>query len=446
MTKHEHIDLHVEGMTCRSCEILVERRLSKVKGVKKAHANYNSGLAHIEAEAGTDRTALERAIEDAGYSITENHSAARIPWKEIGVSVVLAGAILLVFRSFDFLSLAPAQAAGVGLGAAFVLGLIASVSSCLAVTGGLLLTMSATYREWTSSQTQWQRFRPLLQFNIGRIGSYILLGGVIGALGNSLMLGTQATGLLNILVAVAMIYMALGLLGITPMIRPPKRIAHHIATLSESKHPVAPFLLGAGTFFLPCGFTQSLQLAALASGGFLEGAMLLGAFALGTLPALLGLSMISSLSNRSFSRHFMRFAGALALLLGLWNIQSGFTLLGIDPLLSFQERQPSQQQQAAFDPAVTMSSDGRQIISMKVTSYGYEPSSFTIKPGIETWVYVTGEAVSGCTSILTAPDFGLTTPVRTHESTWLGPITNPQKDFLLTCSMGMVRANVDVQG
>lgn len=57
----------------------------------------------------------------------------------------------------------------------------------------------------------------------------------------------------------------------------------------------AQFLIGkVETFFLPCGFTQSMQIVALSSGSFVSGMFIMLAFALGTLPMLALLSFGSA--------------------------------------------------------------------------------------------------------------------------------------------------------
>src|SRR5205085_1213377 len=131
------------------------------------------------------------------------------------------------------------------------------------------------------------KFRPLLHFNVGRLASYFVFGGLVGTLGQSITLTTQMSGYMSIAVALIMLWLALTILQIIPKgsfpIRPPKKLSRWIAGLSESKHPLAPFILGAMTFFLPCGFTQSLQLVALASRSFIAGALTMFTFALGTL-------------------------------------------------------------------------------------------------------------------------------------------------------------------
>ena len=57
-------------------------------------------------------------------------------------------------------------------------------------------------------------------------------------------------------------------------------------------------------FFLPCGFTQALQLYVLGKGSFATGAVTMLVFALGTLPALLSLSALSSFAKGDFQKAF----------------------------------------------------------------------------------------------------------------------------------------------
>ena len=71
-----------------------------------------------------------------------------------------------------------------------------------------------------------------------------------------------------------------------------------------------------------------LQLYALGKASFTVGALTMLAFALGTLPALLSLSAVSGLAKGAFQKHFLRFAGAAVILLGIFNIQYGLVLTG----------------------------------------------------------------------------------------------------------------------
>jgi sulfite exporter TauE/SafE len=99
---------------------------------------------------------------------------------------------------------------------------------------------------------------------------------------------------------------------------------------------LAPFLLGVGTFFLPCGFTQAMQVAALSSGSFLSGLLIMTAFALGTLPMLALLSFGSaSFAQSKYAPLFFKSAGVVVIGLGAFALLAGLAGLGvIDPLFN----------------------------------------------------------------------------------------------------------------
>ena len=366
--------------------------------------------------------------------------------------LLLVIALYLVLKKFGLFSFVTSVEGAVGLGTVFLVGVVAATSSCLAVVGGLLLSVSAKWTESFHPATRWEKFRPLFLFNIGRLGGYFLLGGLAGLLGKSLTLSPYATGVLTVVIALVMIVLGLNILRILPKkycrIPLPRAMTAHIQNLSQSESVGAPLLLGALTFFLPCGFTQSMQLLALGSGSFLAGGMIMLVFSLGTLPALLGLSVVSSVVEGKTAQWFLSFSGALVLLLGFLNLQSGLLLTGRDPLALIPGFRASPIAEASNDPYVTIDAQGRQIMSMYVTSTGYSPENFTIRPGMETWVYaIAKDGVSGCASFLVDSTHGLQTPIQ-KGGNWLGPIAKtelaPKTDFVLTCSMGMLRANVHV--
>lgn len=375
---------------------------------------------------------------------TKQHS-----WLGAGVMVLVVVGLYLLLKPLGIFSLASTAKGAVGLSGVFVIGLLAATSSCLAIVGGLLLSVSAKWCETFHPKTHAEKLRPLLLFNAGRLAGYALLGGVAGFIGQSLALSPRAAGIVSLGVAGVMIVIGLNLLHILPKrycrMPLPRGLSTRIRNLSQSRSFGAPLLLGALTFFLPCGFTQSMQLLALSSGSFVAGALIMFVFALGTLPSLLGISLVSSFVEGKTARLFLRFSGAMVLLLGIVNLQSGLLLTGNDPL-HFLTVWGREQTPAGNDPYVTIDPQGRQIMSMYVTSTGYTPGNFTIRSGLETWVYaIAKEPVSGCASYLVDATHNLQTPIR-QGGNWLGPIAKAElkKDFVLTCSMGMFRANVHV--
>ncbi|MFA6522977.1 MAG: sulfite exporter TauE/SafE family protein [Candidatus Peribacteraceae bacterium] len=445
--------LRIGGMHCGSCEILLERKLMDIKGVLGVDVNHRTGIAELRVDprAIPSKEEVEAVIQSAGYCLLTQGKGSKESaqadgsrkWLEIGASLLIIFALYLFLRSFDLISLAPSTSGALSFGGIFLIGLIAGSSSCLAVTGGLLLAMAATYNKARQSQTTREKFRPLLSFNVGRLLGYTLLGGVVGLIGQAITITPRVTGYLNLVIAFVMLWLALSILQIVPKglfgFRPPKRLSRWITSLAEHDHPLAPFTLGALTFFLPCGFTQSLQVVALASGSFVSGALTMGVFALGTLPSLLGISAISSTAKGSASRIFLRFAGTLVFVLALYNARSALALTGLDAasIFSYGTR-PSA---AAGVPAIA---NGVQEISMKVLPSGYEPSTLTVKAGVPVRWLVDATNASGCTSSIVIPSLNISQRLTRGQN--VIEFTPPSPGRLaFSCSMGMARGSFIVQ-
>jgi len=205
-------------MTCPSCELLLEKKLKAVPGIKAVDVDHKTGIASITADADKlpDAERITSAIEKAGYSVIDEDAVPAVSslspdkrkWIEIGGALLIIFAVYKLLQTFDLVSLAPSTSGVLSIGGLFLIGLVAGTSSCLAVTGGLLLALAARHNELHKAETTWQKFKPLLHFNIGRLASYLLLGGVVGFLGQSITLSTRMTGYLNIVVALLMLVLS----------------------------------------------------------------------------------------------------------------------------------------------------------------------------------------------------------------------------------------------
>ncbi len=112
----------------------------------------------------------------------------------------------------------------------------------------------------------------------------------------------------------------------------PRFIAKHAHGVSRFNHTLTPVLVGVATFFLPCGFTQSMQLYTLTTGSFLSGGLTMLAFALGTLPVLALVSFSSfSIKGSSKSGIFFKTAGLVVLMFAVFNLVNSLVIVGIIP-------------------------------------------------------------------------------------------------------------------
>ena len=145
---------YVDGMHCAACEIVVEKKLIELDNVRSVDASTSSSsvLVEYEGEAPTIGR-LNEAFKQEGYSFS-----LQPPRKEhCSISsamsfskIVLAGLVAVVLVFF-------LQKAGISklvtvdsrstLPAFLLLGLVAGFSSCAALVGGIVLSMSKQWGE-----------------------------------------------------------------------------------------------------------------------------------------------------------------------------------------------------------------------------------------------------------------------------------------------------------
>jgi sulfite exporter TauE/SafE len=365
---------------------------------------------------------------------------------EIGAAFLIVIGILFALGQLDLLPKQYGLSTTMSYGLVFVIGLVASVSSCIAVTGGLLVAVAAKYNEATTDLTPLQRMKPHIYFNAGRILSYTLLGGAIGALGSALTLSPRANGVLTIVASAVMLLLGLQMLRLLPTVTRflptmPKAFAHYIHDLAERDANGGAFVLGALTFFMPCGFTQALQLYVLAKGTFTAGALTMLAFSLGTLPALLSLSAMSSFATGAFQRQFLRFAGAAVIVLGVANIQYGLVLSGSDLNAAPVEASDASDKVAAAEPAKGVEAkleNGKQIVVMHIEGFDYVPNRFIVKEGIPVEWRIDAANAAGCGRILIAPGLGIRKLLSSISTTTISFTPPSAGDFGFNCGMGMM--------
>lgn len=326
--------LHVHGMHCKACAMLIEHTLSEVPYIINVNVNSNKHVVEIDSEKDIDAESmaleLSSLLKKEGYTLSVEKQKHVASWGDFTYAIPIALVIIAVFvflQKIGLVNLITAEK--VSYPVAFGIGLIASVSSCLAVVGGLLLSVSANYAK------QGEKAKPQILFHGGRLISFFIFGGIIGAIGSAFTLSVTATFILSLLVGLVMLGLGLNLLEVFPWAKKlqfhmPKKFALGEHTAKNLEFGLAPFLVGMATFFLPCGFTQSMQIYSLSTGSFWTGALTMTFFALGTLPVL---SLISFTSVRfgkgKFASVFFKSAGILVIAFGLFTILNGLVAKGI---------------------------------------------------------------------------------------------------------------------
>jgi len=340
--QNQKYTFYVHGMHCNSCVHLTESEIGDLSNVTYVKSNLAAHSVEVMGDFGNKT--LEEIAEDLtlpimphGYQVSTEKQAKKIRWNDFKIAAPLAlgfAALFIALQKMGIINLV--DAGEVTYGTAFLIGIIASISTCMAVVGGLVLSMSATFAK------EGDKVRPQLLFHIGRLVSFFVLGGIIGAIGSAFTLNTSAVFILSLVIGVVMLILGINLLDVfhfTKRFQPsmPQFIAKHVREISKFNHTLTPFLVGIATFFLPCGFTQSMQIFTLSTGSFFAGAFTMLAFALGTLPVLALISFSSfSIQKSSKSGIFFKTAGLIVIMFALFNLLNSLVVIGaISSLFNF---------------------------------------------------------------------------------------------------------------
>ncbi|MFA5131002.1 MAG: sulfite exporter TauE/SafE family protein [Patescibacteria group bacterium] len=449
------LDLAVSGLHCKACELLSEDRLEKIKNVTSVKVNHKTGRAEVYYDKEKPSLPeIKNSLEELGYKLEGKDEAAKSGPRTETILLLLIGIIgvyWLISRSdlFDFSSFLGAQQFSYPL--ALIVGLVAGVSTCLALVGGLVLGVAANYSQEHPDASRFQKFRPHLIFNAGRIGGFFILGGVLGLIGSTFKLSPFFNGILMTLVGLVILFLGLKLLNIFPALNDiditlPKKLGKKMKSDSG-------LILGALTFFLPCGFTQAMQIYALGTGSFWGGGLVMAMFALGTAPGLLSIGGLASLLKKKHTDIFFKLTGGVIILFALFNLNNGLKLIQISSgasaeISDTENSAPAKKSSPATSAPATSTGveikDGVQIVTMTETGHGYIPNNFTISAGLPVRWVVNAEAPYSCASALVVPSLKLQKQLQPGENIIEFTPTSAGT-IAFSCSMGMYTGTFNVK-
>lgn len=459
----------IKGMHCKSCEILITDNLEELRDIKKADVSLKTRTATIYANHMPPQSVIRRAIEGAGYEIGYDEKAPVITkspriYKDVVMGLAVVALIAFIFSYFGLTNLSNITTTNASAGlVALTIGVTAGFSTCIALIGGLVLGISARHAEKQPTATTAEKFRPHLFFNLGRIISFIIFGAVIGGIGSAFQLKGSLLGGLLILVGFVMLLLGLQLTELFPRLSNfkltlPSGLAKKLGikeqTGREYSHRNA-MLVGGATFFLPCGFTQAMQLFAISTGSPATGALIMGAFALGTAPGLLGIGGLTSIVKGAFAQKFFRIVGVTVVAMSFLNIANGYNLLGLSSLFPDTPSSPSVSSTPSTDAASSPSSSqpvssAQPSVNVLKTSFTLRkdivPSSFSTKVGQVTRLEVdVKENGQGCMSTIMIPGLDNNPQfLKGGEKIILTFTPRKKGTYQITCAMGVPRGTLTV--
>jgi sulfite exporter TauE/SafE len=224
---------------------------------------------------------------------------------------------------------------------AFITGLTTGGLSCMAVQGGLLASSLAnqiekdlSIRPKKSKKRSPKIAFPIFLFLVAKLAAYTLLGLLLGGIGSFFQFTPTMQAILQFIIAIFMVGNALRMLNVHPFFKifsfePPASVTRFIRRKAKnSTSLVTPLFLGFLTVLIPCGVTQTMMAAAIATGKPLLGAALMFAFVLGTSPVFFLLSYFATKLGSLLEKHLVRIVAIVLIVLAVLAVDTGMNLLG----------------------------------------------------------------------------------------------------------------------
>jgi sulfite exporter TauE/SafE/plastocyanin domain-containing protein/copper chaperone CopZ len=422
-----NVKIDVSDMTCTSCEGRIEREIRKLHGIYKVKASYANGTVEVEYEGDlcSSKDIID-AIKKAGYS-TEAGSN-----KIIGV-IIIGLAILLLSKysaNFDMSSKLESNVTYVVL---LVVGVLTSLH-CVGMCGGIMLSQSITQDAANKVST----LKPSLLYNLGRIISYTILGGIVGAIGSVFNLSLQLKAGISIFAGIFMIMMGLNMAGFSWFRKLHIRLPW--SSCNVKSKPRTPFVVGLLNGLMPCGPLQTMQIYALGTGSAVQGALSMFVFSVGTVPLMLLFGAVTGLLSKGYTKKILKFSGVLVLILGVIMSNRGLALAGINlnPMALLGTGSVS-----AGSAAKAVIENGVQVVRTTADYSGYNPNVIFVQKGIPVKWIVDGKEITSCNNAIIVPSLNIQKNLDNGENVIEFTPTDT-KDINFSCWMGMIRGVIKV--
>lgn len=377
----------------------------------------------------------------------------------LGVGFITMAVVMLALQNQGGQSVSIGTGSGFSgrLMVAFITGLTTGGLSCLAVQGGLLASSLARQieqdyleqvpvkkkgkKQQALAQTRTNTALPILLFLVAKLVAYTLLGLLLGWAGSFLTLSPLTRALLMIAIGVFMVGNALRMFNVHPIFRyfniePPKFLTRYIRRTAKGTDTFTPLFLGALTVFIPCGVTQAMMAAALATGSPVTGAAMMFAFTLGTSPVFFIVAYLTTELGARMEKFFMRFVAVAVLILGLITLDGGLNLMGSPLSLQNLSRSLFPSESSSPAQASSVNSDGS--IRLQVENEGYFPQTLRADANTPIKLNLVTDQTYSCARDFVIPALGFYQLLPDTGTVQVDIPAQPSGTrMFFTCSMGM---------
>jgi sulfite exporter TauE/SafE/copper chaperone CopZ len=444
--------LKIEGMTCANCESIIERGLNKIRGVISSEASYSSGNVKVTFDKNIVKiNEIIRAIEALDYIVKDNtvnnksgktnpskHDLGRI--SEIAASVIVLYFLLSQVGKSGIFNVFPQAEAGMSYSMLFIIGLLSSVH-CIGMCGGINISQCIPTSLKSNTKTGfWQTASPSLQYNLGRVISYTIIGGIVGSIGSVISFSGAMKGVVQIAAGIFMVIMGINMLNLFPGLRKlnlrmPKSLASKI---SRQKNGKGPLFVGLLNGLMPCGPLQAMQLYALSTGSPVKGALSMLLFSLGTVPLMFALGALSSSLNKKFTSRMLTASAVLVIVLGMTMFSSGAGLSNLSPAISVKDIE-----KIKVSGVVASIDNGVQSVYTELSPGSYEPIVVEKGTPVRWIINAEQKSINGCNNEIAVPEYNLNIGLMPGENV-IEFFPEESGTFGFSCWMGMIRSKITV--
>ncbi len=437
--------LQLDGLTCTSCETRIKNSLKEMEGILDVEVSFVTQELTVTYEE--DKIQIEdiiKTIEALDYTVKNNASVTKSQDtknsnSQMVVTVILLLGVYLIVKNTIGFNFIPEISPNMGYAVLFTVGLLSSLH-CVAMCGGINLSLCVSYKFDHERNRRFSKLTPSLMYNAGRVISYTIVGGIVGAVGSVFRISNTGSAFISILAGVFMVIMGLNMLNIFPWLRKinPHMPAIFAKKIHGQKKNKGPFVVGLLNGFMPCGPLQAMQLYALGTGSFLAGALSMFLFSLGTVPLLFAFGALGSMLSSRFTKNMVKVSAMLVIVLGVVMLNRGFAFTGSTLNSGIDGANTNNKS----DNMAILNNDIQEITTT-LSSGNYSP--ITVQAGIPVkWtIQADADNLNGCNNEIIIPEYGIRQKLVAGENVINFTPTDSGK-FGYSCWMGMIRSSITV--
>lgn len=417
----------IDGIHCEHCKMKITETLLENEKIKNVTINKN--IAHILYEGNLTKEEIIESILKIDYFTKAEYISDHLEGLKqnikvrefilIFLSIILFAYALNKIFHFNIFNMIPTIDSSITYGMLIITGMLTSIH-CISMCGALNLLSSINPGK--------KDFKQPILYNLGRVISYTVLGGVVGFLGGIFSLNDTVAGMIIVIASIIMLAMSLNMLGI---IHIKCHRSFHFKWKNKINHS---FIVGLLNGFMPCGPLSAMQVYALSTGSFFTGALSMFLFGIGTVPLMLSVGMVFHLVKGKKKILLNKVACIFIMILSLSMLNRGLLTLHIDVLKMFSK-------DSDFQKAVFVGD--YQEIEFTLSYDDYADIVLQKDVPARIIIHVEEKNLTGCNNEIRMKEFGIEKKLTVGDN--IIEFT-PQKTgtYTYACWMNMIRNHIKV--